>query len=110
MAKLIDGKALAKQLNEQTKERVARLALQGIQPGIAVVLVGNDPASEIYTRNKHRKATKLGIKSILKKFPGDVDQETVLKTIEEYNNDDSINAILVQEPLPQQLEDRKSVV
>lgn len=103
-ADLIDGKQLAKELNAQTKQRVTQLVAQGIQPGIVVILVGNDPASEIYTRNKQRKATKLGIKSILKKFPADVDQATVIQAIEQYNQDDTIDAILVQEPLPSQLD------
>ena len=104
MATVIDGRKLAKELNQQTKERVAKLASQGIQPGIVVILVGEDPASVIYTRNKQRKAEKLGIKSILKKFPADVDQETVMAAVDQYNQDDTIDAILVQEPLPDQLD------
>ena len=104
MATVIDGRKLAKELNQQTKERVAKLASRGIQPGIVVILVGEDPASVIYTRNKQRKAEKLGIKSILKKFPADVDQVTVMAAVDQYNHDDTIDAILVQEPLPDQLD------
>ena len=104
MATVIDGRQLAAELNQETAKRVAELADRGVRPGIVVILVGDDPASVIYTRNKHRRATKMGIKSILKKFPADVDQATVMATINRYNQDDSINAILVQEPLPPQLD------
>lgn len=104
MAEIIDGRQLAKEVNQETKQRVDKLLEQGIQPGIVVILVGDDPASEIYTRNKHRKATKLGFKSILKKFPADVDQATVMAAVKQYNADDSIDGILVQEPLPDQLD------
>jgi methylenetetrahydrofolate dehydrogenase (NADP+)/methenyltetrahydrofolate cyclohydrolase len=104
MAEIIDGRQLAKEVNQETKQRVDKLLEQGIQPGIVVILVGDDPASEIYTRNKHRKATTLGFKSILKKFPADVDQATVMAAVEQYNADDSIDGILVQEPLPDQLD------
>lgn len=104
VATIIDGKALAKKVNAQTQERVAKLKKQNITPGIAVVLAGDDPASLIYTRNKHKKAIKLGINSILKKFPADVSQEELLAEIDRLNNDDSIDAILVQQPLPAQID------
>lgn len=104
MAILIDGKKLAKQVNQQTTARAAGLIEKGIKPGIAVVLVGDDPASQIYTRNKHRLAVKMGLKSDLYRFPTDVKQSTVLGTIKELNNDDSIDAIIVQEPLPDHLD------
>lgn len=104
MATIIDGKKLAKEVNQATKERAQKLMAQGIKPGIAVVLVGDDPASQIYTRNKHRLAVKMGLKSDLYRFPTDVKQATVLATIKELNNDDSIDAIIVQEPLPKHLD------
>lgn len=104
MAILIEGKKLAKQVNQQTAARAAGLIEKGIKPGIAVVLVGDDPASQIYTRNKHRLAVKMGLKSDLYRFPTDVKQSTVLGTIKELNNDDSIDAIIVQEPLPDHLD------
>ncbi len=66
MAILIDGRAVAKEINENTAERVARLANEGIIPGLAVILVGDDPASKIYTRMKDKKAKKLGIHSVLR--------------------------------------------
>ena len=81
MVELIDGKQLAKQLNEETATRVAALKKRGITPGIAVILVGDDPASAIYTRNKNRKAEKLGMKSVLKTFPADASQEEVMACV-----------------------------
>lgn len=104
MAILIDGKQLAKKVNQETKARAEKLIAKGIKPGIAVVLVGDDPASQIYTRNKHRLAVKMGLKSDLYRFPTDVKQATVLATIKELNADDSIDAIIVQEPLPDHLD------
>ena len=104
MATVIDGRHLAAELNQTTAKRAAKLAARGIKPGIVVILVGDDPASLIYTRNKHRRAAKMGIRSILKKFPADVDQATVMAAIDQYNRDDTIDAILVQEPLPAHLD------
>ncbi|MBB1110942.1 bifunctional 5,10-methylenetetrahydrofolate dehydrogenase/5,10-methenyltetrahydrofolate cyclohydrolase [Limosilactobacillus balticus] len=105
MTTIIDGKALAKKINAQTQELVAQLReKQNIIPGIAVVIAGDDAASLIYTRNKHNKAIKLGINSILKKFPANVSQDELLTEIEKLNNDDTIDAILVQQPLPPQLD------
>ena len=105
MTTIIDGKALAKKINAQTKELVAQLKeKQNIIPGIAVVIAGDDAASLIYTRNKHNKAIKLGINSVLKKFPADVSQDELLAEIEKLNNDDTIDAILVQQTLPPQLD------
>lgn len=106
MVELIDGKQLAKQLNEETATRVAALKKRGITPGIAVILVGDDPASAIYTRNKHRKAEKLGMKSVLKTFPADASQEEVMACVQELNNDPSIHAILVQSPLPKHFDEK----
>ena len=105
MTTIIDGKALAKKINAQTQKLVAQLKeKQNIIPGIAVVIAGDDAASLIYTRNKHNKAIKLGINSVLKKFPADVSQDELLAEIEKLNNDDTIDAILVQQPLPPQLD------
>ncbi len=105
MTTIIEGKALAKKINAQTQELVAQLKeKQNLIPGIAVVIAGDDAASLIYTRNKHNKAIKLGINSILKKFPADVSQDKLLAEIEKLNNDDTIDAILVQQPLPPQLD------
>lgn len=103
-AERIDGRALAKQLDQKTAARIATLAAQGTIPGIAVILIGTDPASMIYTKNKERRATKLGMKSVLKTFPETVSQETVLNCIADLNGDPTIHAILVQAPLPPQID------
>ena len=87
MTNIINGRQIAKQLNQETKTRVDKLKEEGIIPGIAVILVGDNPASVIYTRNKQRTAEKLGMKSILKKFPKDVSQAEVLQAIHHYNDD-----------------------
>lgn len=105
MTNIIDGKKIAHQINEETKQRVENLIRQkGITPGIAVILVGDDPASVLYTRMKNRMAKRLGMKSILKKLPKDANQDDVLKAIKDFNNDPTIHAILVQLPLPKQLD------
>lgn len=104
MTTIIDGKKLAQQVHAQTSELVTQLKAEGIYPGIAVVIAGDDPASLIYTRNKHRKAQKLGINSVLKSFPADVTQAELLAEIDRLNHDDSIDAILVQQPLPAQID------
>ncbi|KRM37562.1 bifunctional 5,10-methylenetetrahydrofolate dehydrogenase/5,10-methenyltetrahydrofolate cyclohydrolase [Limosilactobacillus pontis] len=104
MATVIDGRQLATELNQATAKRTAKLATRGITSGIVVILVGDDPASLIYTRNKHRRAEKMGIRSVLEKLPADVDQATVMAAIDRYNQDDTIDAILVQEPLPAHLD------
>lgn len=103
MTNIIDGRKIAKELNAKTKKRVEKLNAQGITPGIVVILIGDNPASIIYTRNKHRTAEKLGMKSILRKFPKDVSQTEVLQAIHHYNDDPTIHAILIQLPLPKHL-------
>ena len=104
MAEIIDGRELAKQVNAQTSQRIKRLAQRGVQPGIADILVGNDPASRIYSRTKRRNAEKMGIKFMIAQFPENATEEELLKTIEQFNRDDTINAILVQAPLPDHLD------
>ena len=107
LATLIDGKALAKKVNGQTAERVAKLkAEHNIVPGLVVVIVGDDQASQRYVRNKHRTAQKLGINSSIKQLPNNVSQDELLELINEYNADSSINGILVQDPLPDQIDEK----
>lgn len=109
MATIIDGRRLAKKLNEQTAQRVAALKAKGVTPGIAVILVGDDPASLIYTRNKERKAKKLGMNSSLTHLPANVSQDEVAATIQQLNTDPSVHAILLQSPLPPQLNEKALV-
>lgn len=106
---IIDGRKIAREINVKSEQRVATLKARQVTPGIAVILVGNDPASRIYTRTKHHLAQKLGIASTLYRFPANVDQATVLRQIQRLNRDDQVDAILVQEPLPGQLNNEEIV-
>lgn len=100
-AKLLDGKAIARQIREGITTRVAALrAERGIVPTLAVILVGQNPASRLYVRNKVRACAEVGIRSQLYEFPVDVDAATVIARIEELNRDPQVHGILVQLPLP----------
>jgi methylenetetrahydrofolate dehydrogenase (NADP+)/methenyltetrahydrofolate cyclohydrolase len=101
-AKIIDGIAVASKIRVECKERVERLKQRGITPGLAVILVGSDPASAVYVRNKIRACAEVGIKSVRYDFPRDADPEAVLETIETLNADPTVHGILVQLPLPPQ--------
>lgn len=102
-AKIIDGVAVAAAIRSECKERVRALGAREIQPGLAVILVGSDPASSVYVRNKIRACAEVGIRSLRYDFDGDVDSETIVATIEQLNADPTIHGILVQLPLPPQL-------
>jgi methylenetetrahydrofolate dehydrogenase (NADP+)/methenyltetrahydrofolate cyclohydrolase len=104
-AQLIDGKALAAELRRSMAQRVAaRHAGGGRTPGLAVVLVGNDPASEVYVRNKRRGCAEVGIESHAFDLPADTSQNALLELIDELNNDHRIDGILVQLPLPDHID------
>jgi methylenetetrahydrofolate dehydrogenase (NADP+)/methenyltetrahydrofolate cyclohydrolase len=106
--KRIDGKAKAAQLAESiTEQTAALLAEHGIKPGLAVVIIGEDPASQIYVRNKKRRAEACGFYSVQHSLPEDVAQDDVLALIDELNNDDAIHGILVQLPLPGHLDEER---
>ncbi len=101
---IIDGKAAAARLREKVAAEAARLkSAHGIVPGLATVLVGNDPASEIYVRNKGRTAEKLGFKSLHFSLAGDASEASVLEQVRALNDDKSVHGILVQMPLPPQV-------
>jgi methylenetetrahydrofolate dehydrogenase (NADP+)/methenyltetrahydrofolate cyclohydrolase len=102
-AKIIDGVAVSAKIRAECKTRVADLTARGIRPGLAVVLVGSDPASAVYVRNKIRACSDVGIRSVRYDFPADVGPDTVIATIEQLNADPAIHGILVQLPLPPQL-------
>jgi methylenetetrahydrofolate dehydrogenase (NADP+)/methenyltetrahydrofolate cyclohydrolase len=103
-ARIIDGKAVAADLRTQIKETIdLRLAQGTRQPGLAVVLVGNDPASEIYVRNKRNACGEAGVLSRSHDLPADISQEQLLALIDELNEDPTIDGILVQLPLPVQI-------
>jgi methylenetetrahydrofolate dehydrogenase (NADP+)/methenyltetrahydrofolate cyclohydrolase len=100
-AKIIDGKKVAAQIRGQCKERVDTLvAATGVRPGLAVILVGEDPASQVYVRNKIRDCEAVGIKSIDHRKPASTSTEELVGLIEDLNADPSVHGILVQLPLP----------
>lgn len=99
-AAIIDGTLSARRLREGLGAEIAALIDQGVTPGLAVVLVGADPASETYVRNKIVRAGEIGIRSFDHKLPADVDQASLLALIERLNADDAVDGILVQMPLP----------
>ena len=109
-ARIIDGKAYAAGLGERIADSVAALAARtGNPPGLAVVLVGNDPASAVYVRNKGKTARKVGMVSFEHVLPEDATQEELLKLIGELNADDAVDGILVQLPLPAHLDAREVI-
>jgi methylenetetrahydrofolate dehydrogenase (NADP+)/methenyltetrahydrofolate cyclohydrolase len=109
-ARLIDGKAIAQTLREGIQKQVAALKAAGRRvPGLAVVIVGEDPASQIYVRNKHQATEGAGMLSIKKVLPATATQAEVLAIVEELNADDNVDGILVQLPVPKQI-DSKAVI
>lgn len=105
--KLIDGKALAAKMQDELKNKVDALQAAGLIPGLAVILVGEDPASQIYVRNKARQATAIGLNSSVVRLPEDVSEEELLGLIEQYNQAEQWHGILVQLPLPAHISEEK---
>ncbi len=103
MAKILDGKVMSESLRAEIAQRVAQLKDRGIVPGLAVILAGDDPASEIYVRNKGRGCQEVGMYSETIKLPADVSQEKLEQEIDRLNEKPSIHGILVQLPLPKHL-------
>lgn len=102
-ATIISGTFIANKLREELKQRVRILAEKSIQPGLAVILAGDNPASCVYVRNKAKVCKELGIHSEIFNFPGDTSQETILQQIQRLNADPKIHGILVQLPLPEHI-------
>nr|WP_035772335.1 bifunctional methylenetetrahydrofolate dehydrogenase/methenyltetrahydrofolate cyclohydrolase FolD [Butyrivibrio sp. VCD2006] len=108
--KIIDGKVISAQVKEEVKEKTAKLkAEKGIEVCLAVILVGEDPASQVYVRNKKKACEYVGFKSLSYELPGDTSQEELLELIDKLNKDDSVHGILVQMPVPKQI-DEKTVI
>jgi methylenetetrahydrofolate dehydrogenase (NADP+) / methenyltetrahydrofolate cyclohydrolase len=107
--KQIDGVSIAQKVHEETRQRIAALTARGIQPGLAVVLVGDDPASRAYVRSKDKKAADLGLHSVKRELPADTTQEALLAVVREFNADPAIHGILVQSPPPAHI-DEKAIV
>ncbi|HOP54030.1 MAG TPA: bifunctional methylenetetrahydrofolate dehydrogenase/methenyltetrahydrofolate cyclohydrolase FolD [Bacillota bacterium] len=107
---IIDGKALAKEKRAEIAKQVEALKEKGVTPGLAVVLVGEDPASQIYVRNKHKACEEVGIYSRKITLPEETTEEELLKIIDELNNDPEIDGILVQLPLPKHIDPDKVIL
>ena len=105
VARLLDGKAMAEEIRGEIAQRVVALKARGITPGLAVILVGEDPASQIYVRNKGIACEKAGIHSVTLRLPEDTTQQVLEEHIRALNADGSIHGILVQLPLPRHLDE-----
>lgn len=111
MTELIDGKALSQKMQAELGRKVERLKEQhGIIPGLAVILVGDNPASQVYVRNKERSALEAGFKSETLRLSESISQEELIDIIHQYNEAKSIHGILVQLPLPQHINDKKIIL
>ena len=105
-AKVIDGKAVASDVVAKVTEHTKRLVAEtGVQPGIAVVIVGEDPASQVYVRSKGRRATECGFHSVTHKLAQDTNEDILLALIDDLNSDEAIHGILVQLPLPAHIDE-----
>jgi len=108
-AQLIDGNALSKQLRGEVATRAAALTARGVKPGLAVILVGDNPASQVYVRNKVKACEDSGLHSVLEKYDASLSEAELLARVEALNNDPSIHGILVQLPLPKHIDDHKVI-
>ena len=103
-ATIIDGKSLAAAVRASLKSRIAALAERGVRPGLAAILAGDNPASRVYVRNKARACEETGVHSEVHRFPDDVPETALLERLAQLNADPRVHGILVQLPLPRQLE------
>ena len=104
-AQIIDGKSIALSVRQGLEPRVEALKAKGVTPGLTVVVVGDDPASAIYVRNKERASQKLDMNGTVLRMPGETTQEELLTVVRKLNADDSIHGILVQLPLPKHIDE-----
>jgi methylenetetrahydrofolate dehydrogenase (NADP+)/methenyltetrahydrofolate cyclohydrolase len=110
MMKIIDGKAISEKVLEECRVDVEKLKEEGVKPGLAVVLVGNDPASKAYVGSKARTCIKLGLHSVKIELPESTSQEDLIEVIEQLNNDSDIHGILVQSPPPNHIDESAVVL
>lgn len=110
MAKIIDGKAISVEIRGEIKQRTARLIEKGVTPGLAVVLIGDDPASAVYVRNKQRACEQVGFYSEQVILPEDTEMPELRTVIERLNADPRVHGLLVQLPLPAQLDEREVIM
>ena len=108
-ARLIDGTALSKQIRAEVAQRAAALTARGHKPGLAVILVGEDPASQVYVRNKVKACEEHGLHSVLEKYDATLSEADLLARIDALNKDASIHGILVQMPLPKHIDPTKVI-
>jgi methylenetetrahydrofolate dehydrogenase (NADP+)/methenyltetrahydrofolate cyclohydrolase len=108
-AQLIDGNALSQLIRTQAGERVLQLQARGVKPGLAVVLVGDNPASQVYVRNKVKACEQVGIHSVMEKYDASLSQAELLARVEALNQDKHIHGILVQLPLPAHIDAQKVI-
>ncbi|HOD51455.1 MAG TPA: bifunctional methylenetetrahydrofolate dehydrogenase/methenyltetrahydrofolate cyclohydrolase FolD [Candidatus Hydrogenedentes bacterium] len=108
-AKLIDGKKIAAQIRAEVKTEVDALKKKGITPGLAVVIVGDDPASHVYVRGKARACEELGMNSFVHQLPANATERRVLNLVRKLNEDPKVHAFLVQSPLPKHMDENKVV-
>jgi methylenetetrahydrofolate dehydrogenase (NADP+)/methenyltetrahydrofolate cyclohydrolase len=108
-ATLIDGNALAKQIRADVQGRTQALKDRGIQPALAIILVGDDPASQVYTRHKVNDSTETGLAATLERFPATMAEADLLARIRELNDDPTVHGILVQLPLPKHMDSHKVI-
>ena len=106
MATIMDGKALSLKLKEQMKQRIEQLKQQGINPKLVVVLVGDNSASQVYVRNKHKSCGEVGIESEVITMSEQTTQQELLEVVERLNQDETVDGILVQLPLPKQIDEK----
>jgi methylenetetrahydrofolate dehydrogenase (NADP+)/methenyltetrahydrofolate cyclohydrolase len=110
MAEIIDGKKIAEDIKREVKEETQRLKeRKGIIPGLAVILVGDDPASQSYVRSKGKRSEEMGFYSITERMPADTPEQILLKKIDEFNHDPKLHGILVQLPLPKHLNEQSVI-
>jgi methylenetetrahydrofolate dehydrogenase (NADP+) / methenyltetrahydrofolate cyclohydrolase len=110
MADIIDGKKIAEEIRREVKEEAQRLKeTRGITPGLAVILVGDNPASQSYVKSKGKACAEVGFYSVTELMPADITDEMLLKKVDEFNNDPRIHGILVQLPLPKHLNEQKVI-
>jgi methylenetetrahydrofolate dehydrogenase (NADP+)/methenyltetrahydrofolate cyclohydrolase len=107
---VIDGKKISEDVRDEVATRVERLAARGIAPGLAVVQVGDDPASSIYVRNKRRTCKRLGIRSFAHDLPADTSEADLVALIDQLNGDPSVHGILIQLPLPDHVDSDQIIV
>jgi methylenetetrahydrofolate dehydrogenase (NADP+) / methenyltetrahydrofolate cyclohydrolase len=108
-AQLIDGNALSKKIRAEVAQRTAALKAKGVTPGLAVILVGEDPASQVYVKHKVNDSQEAGLNSVLERYPATLSEADLLARIQALNEDRSIHGILVQLPLPRHMDANKVI-